>query len=59
MENGVAISGNFSNYIISYYYQNMKTLNDQEQGLQVNLLDWQPYESNRKIRWYSYLNLWF
>ena len=39
MENGVAISGNFSSYIISYYYQNMKTLNDQEQGLQVNLLD--------------------
>lgn len=59
MENGVAISGNFSNYIISYYYQNKKTLNDQEQGLKVNLLDWQPYESNRKIRWYSYLNFNF
>ena len=50
MENGVAISAISSNYIFSYSYQNIKTLIDREQGLEVNLLDSQPYESNRKIR---------
>ena len=50
MESGVAISAILSNNIISYSYQNMKTLIDKEQGLEVNILVSEPQEGNRKIR---------